>query len=155
MRPVLERALREVLDATGALGVGLVDATGLLVHACGEHAGVEPEAFAAALVGAASDAAHGLFDDALEEAVLIGSRVTVAQRRCEGGRLLLYLVLDRRTPAGPARWHAAQAAAAIEKLVNDRALLGAARERLEQLRQFGDRFGTGRVRQHVAKLLER
>jgi hypothetical protein len=140
MRDDLVRTLRSLLDSSGGLGVGLVDGNGLLVHGEGEHAGLPAAVVAAEVISLWQRRHLGLvraLHDACLEQIVVGERHSVLTLRYSPG-YVIYLLAGRDTPTGRLRPLLHDAAAALTPLCGER-LVRAARQRLEQPRQFGDR----------------
>lgn len=136
MRSELARTLRTLLDASGGLGVGLVDANGLLVHSEGEHAGLVAGVVAAELATLWGRRFSGLeraLQDDFAEQIVIGERHAIFTLLLPS-RYLFY-VLVAREPQGRIRPLLQEAAAQLTTLLRG-GLVEATRQRLEQPRQF-------------------
>jgi hypothetical protein len=92
-----------LLDKSAALGVGLVDAHGLLLAAQGLHGGQQASAVAALLAAAQPSGLEELLSDAFSEQVVLGERYCFYLHWLPARNHFLYAMAERERAHGRVR----------------------------------------------------
>lgn len=127
--------LEHLLNSTQALGVGLVDAHGLLIEGCGPHDGGKPEELAVFLSHVKRRDLELFLGNDLNEQILVGAEYGLLLRWLFEGEYVLYIMVPADSMRGAVRAALKDVAAELTSLLQA-GLVTTQRERLEQPRQF-------------------
>lgn len=142
MRRPLTTALEDLLNRSQSLGVGLVDANGLLIECCGEHDGKEPVELAVHLPYAKPGSFELFLEERWVEHILVGVFFNLYLRWLPGYTHLVYCMTPTvGVSGGPVRFALKQSAEELAAQLN--MLDAPLSQRLEQPRKFtnGRLFG--------------
>gem|GEM_PF-5382935 len=136
MRQELTNLLCKLLDETDSLGVGAVDANGLVIQCQGAHAALDSTRIAAHLAHRIATGLEELTGDPFDEQILVGRRYTFMVRWFLDRRFFLYAMTHRGTRGGPVRFGIRIAVEALEEQFSGDGLFLAMHQRLEEPRKF-------------------
>lgn len=136
MQKGLPALLETLLNTTDSLGVGCIDANGLLVDSKGEHAGKNPHELACYLSHCRPDNLATYLGETVSEHIIIGLNFHFYLRWLPQDSFLMYVMTHPRASGGNTR-HVLYKQSKQFYLSMERYLSGiTVRERLEQPRKF-------------------
>ncbi|MCA9835973.1 MAG: hypothetical protein KC422_03625 [Trueperaceae bacterium] len=136
MREGLPSVLDTLLNTTDSLGVGCIDANGLLVDSRGEHAGKNPHELACYLSHSRPDDLANYLGDSVSEHIIIGIDYHFYLRWLPHNLFLMYVMTHPRASGGNTR-HVLYKQSKKLYLTMESYVSGITfRERLEQPRKF-------------------
>lgn len=131
--------MNRLLNEGAALGVGLVDDSGLVVHSSGAHDGqssVSVGAHLASFLHSASLELEQLCHETFDEQVMIGATYSFYLYKLPQRRYLLYVMVPKDALGAQVRRELRRAGERLLPLLRGNILMAATRQRLEQPRQF-------------------